>query len=481
MAHSMQVRPAPRLAIRTFAWGAKPIDGPGSGHKASSSVQYDEGRSSVTSTEATARLTWLIGALCDPTSVTVADIAAAYSVPPEWRDWTAERELEFFATGQHSRSGPFMVDRIAVGEDDGVAAILVGADEKRWSLTCWTEPDPPHRITGARLVPAPPDGLTIRLAGADDRAALAELERRAPIRLGTDPMTFMTFDHGHDYFAASRLMNEVTIYVAEMDGRVLGVYCGAVQPVEVSGERKRLFLEHHVRIDPEAPRGGVFWALCSFGRDRYARNTDSIAFYVSVDNHALRKFTAGTPGWSVQPLRALIPCRRDDGAGGHGRPAASADASAVAGIFNGCHGGSALFAPYDEESLADRLGRDPDQYGWGDVLLGEGAAIGVGRELVTVTKETAGEIDVSRRALALDHGFLPGHDDDYRRLLQASCARLADLGATHLAVFTSERSSTYDVVADLADEIEVFDFWAFDITEPPSLAERGFYVDPVYF
>jgi len=48
-------------------------------------------------------------------------------------------------------------------------------------------------------------------------------------------------------------------------------------------------------------------------------------------------------------------------------------------------------------------------------------------------------------------------------------------------VYTSERSSTYDVVRDLAEEIEVFDFWAFDVPEPAALAERGFYIDPIYF
>ena len=85
------------------------------------------------------------------------------------------------------------------------------------------------------------------------------------------------------------------------------------------------------------------------------------------------------------------------------------------------------------------------------------------------------------RATALDQGFIPGHEDDYRRLLGWTCAQLATQGATHLAVFTSTRSATYDVVADLAEHIEVFDFWAFNVSEPPGLAQHGFYVDPVYF
>jgi hypothetical protein len=289
----------------------------------------------------------------------------------------------------------------------------------------------------------------------------------------------MTFDHGDDYFAPSRLMEEVTIYVGEYDGRVVGAYCGAVQPVCVDGEAKKLFLEHHVRIDPDAPRGGVFWALCAWGRDRYARSTDSIAFYVSIDNQAVRKFVSGTPGWSVQPLRALLPCR--PGEMSRGSAASAAEAPAIIAALNGAHDGAALFAPYTVDSLTDRLTRDAAQYSWEHVTVAGGAAIGVGRDLVSVTKERGDEVTRTVRATALDHGFAPGAEDDYRALLEATCARLAERGATHLAVYTSERSSTYDVVRELAEEIEVFDFWAFDIPEPAALAERGFYIDPIYF
>lgn len=426
------------------------------------------------------RLEWLIAAFQDPSGLTEDDIRAAYNVEGVWREWSPAREIEFLNGGPHAGSRPLTVDRITRGEENDATAILVGADGKRHSLTCWSEPEPPHRIVGARIVPAPPDGMTIRVATPEDGAALAELERRAPLRLRTEPLTFMTFDHGADYFAPARLMEEVTIYVAEYEGRLVGVYCGAVQPVHVEGETKQLFLEHHVRIHPEAPRGGVFWALCAYGRDRYARSTDSIAFYVSIDNHAVRKIGNLDPGWSVQPLRALLPCRTDDDAS-FGRRATSADAPAIVAAINGAHEGSALFRPYTEASLADRLSRDPEQYTWSDVRIGGGAVLGIQRGLLGVTKECEGDVKVSRRAIALDHGFVPGAEDDYRSLLQSTCTELAADGATHVTVFTSERSSTYDVLKELAEDVEVFDFWAFEIPEPPGLQTRGFYVDPVYF
>ena len=37
------------------------------------------------------------------------------------------------------------------------------------------------------------------------------------------------------------------------------------------------------------------------------------------------------------------------------------------------------------------------------------------------------------------------------------------------------------MLRELAEDIEVFDFWAFDLDEPVSLATHGFYVDAIYF
>ena len=428
------------------------------------------------------RLSWIVDALVDPDGVTAEEIDAAFDAR-EWRDWSPERELEFLRTGPHAASRPFTVESRAIETPFHATAVLLGADGRRWAVSCWTQEEPPHRINGARTMPAPPRGTTIRLAEPDDGPVLADLERNAPLRLGREPLTLMSFDHGDDYFARSRLMSEETTYVAEVDGAVAGVYCGTVQSVLVDGDPKQLFLEHRVRIDPATARGGVFWALCQYGRDTYARQTDSIAFYVSVDNHPVRKFVEGVPPWSVRPLRALLPCASaSGGATAKGRPSSPDDAEEVARILNAAHTGSALFVPYDAFSLRERLERDPSQYGWPDVHLSAAdAVVGVSQAMVTVTKERAGETDVSRRALALDHGFVPGAEEAYRTLLIERCAELSARGATHLAVFTSERSPTYGVLTALAESVEEFDFWAFDLPEPAALTERGFYVDPVYF
>ena len=134
--------------------------------------------------------------------------------------------------------------------------------------------------------------------------------------------------------------------------------------------------------------------------------------------------------------------------------------------------------PYTVESLTERLERDPGQYSWSDLRLGDGAVVGVGRQHVEVTKVTGDARVRTNRAVVFDHG---GPPDAYRELLQSTGAELAADGVTHLAAFTSTGSPTREVLAELADTIEPYDFWAFNIPCPADLATTGFYVDPVYF
>ena len=420
--------------------------------------------------QAVERLDWLLSAIADPSGLTVGDLERRYDIS-QWRNWSLDDELRMIRGEGHIKR-PFTV--AARGEiDDAATAVVVGADEKSFQVTVWAEERPPHRIVGLRVVPAPPEGLTVRDATDAEAAVLTTLERRSPIKLGD---TLMYFDRGDDYFAAARLMGEVTVYVGEMDGAIAGVYWGAQQPVLVNGEPKVLFLENRVRIDPESRRGGVFWALCVYGRDRYAVPSDSIAFYVSPDNAGVQKFVADTPSWTVQPLRVLLPCAGE--ASVRPRRATKDDAGEVVEILNATHDCEALYVPYTVESLTARLERDPGQYSWSDLRLEDGAVVGVGRQYVEVTKVTGGERVRTNRAVVLDHG---GSGDAYRSLLQATGAELSADGVTHLSLFTSAGSSTLDVLTELAEVTEPYDFWAFNIECPDDLPTTGFYVDPVYF
>jgi len=420
---------------------------------------------------AVARLDWLLGAIADPSGLTLEELEATYHIT-DWRNWSLEDELRMLR-GDTQVKRPFTVTSRTV-VDGAAVAVVHDVNDKDWQITVWAEDETPHRINGLRIVPAPPEGLTVRDATPDEAAVLTALERRSPIRLGD---TRMYFDRGEDYFAAARLMGEVTVYVAHFeDEQVAGVYWGAQQHVLVGGEPKVLFLENRVRIDPESRRGGVFWALCVYGRDRYARTSDSIAFYVSPDNEAVQKFVRGAPKWTVQPERVLVPCVA--GSAPSPRRASKEDAEQIVEILNAAHAGEALYVPYTVDSLAERLARDPAQYSWNDLRINDGAVVGVGRQTVEVTKVTGDERVRTNRAVVLDHGGAP---DAYRSLLSATAAELAPDGVTHLAAFTSEGSSTLGVLRELGVAIEPYDFWAFEIECPGDLAETGFYVDPVYF
>jgi len=422
-------------------------------------------------------LRWLLGALERRESLTFAEVEDAFDTTDWDERWNIEGEYEELRNGPIA--APFEVVSVEVVGPAECYAELAGADAKRWAVTCWVQEGPPHKLTGARIVPAPPAGTVIRDARPEDADQLAELERRSPLRLGE---TRVVFDRGQDYFASARLIDDVTIYVAEVEGVLAGVYWGARQPARIAGADRKLFLEHHVRIEPSTRRGGVFWALVVYGRDRYARNTDSIAFWVSPENHAVRKFVENVPPWSVQGLRCLLPCRAaTERSPDIGWPASTHDASAVAGVLNACHGQSELFLPYSDLSLTERLSRDPDQYGWERVRVTHGAVVGVGADYLGVSKTLEETCTSSRRAVALDHGFVPGAEGAYRELLRWWTARLAEDGVSHLAVFTSIGSPTYPVLVDMAEEIEPYDFWTFSIDEPPGASERGVYVDPVYF
>jgi hypothetical protein len=87
----------------------------------------------------------------------------------------------------------------------------------------------------------------------------------------------------------------------------------------------------------------------------------------------------------------------------------------------------------------------------------------------------------SVRALALDWGFDGASGlDELEALLRGACADLAAAGATHLSVFASDATPGASRVRALAESVAPFRFTCM-IAEPPGAAERGLYVDPIYF
>ena len=71
-------------------------------------------------------------------------------------------------------------------------------------------------------------------------------------------------------------------------------------------------------------------------------------------------------------------------------------------------------------------------------------------------------------------------EDEYEALLRAWCGWLAGHGHSELALYTSAGSPNYDIVRTLASQTDAYDL-RLDAPEPADIAERGVYVDAVYF
>jgi len=137
--------------------------------------------------------------------------------------------------------------------------------------------------------------------------------------------------------------------------------------------------------------------------------------------------------------------------------------------------------PYTTERLAERLGRAPASYGWRALRLGEHAVLGVWPAMERVVVEGPAGRRESVRALALDWGFDGARGlDELEALLRGACADLAAARASHLSVFASDATPGASRVRALAESVAPFRFTCM-IAEPPGAAERGLYVDPVYF
>jgi hypothetical protein len=355
-----------------------------------------------------------------------------------------------------------------------------------------------------------PEGFDIRFATADDNDQLVEVSRASAIRVGDAKVVV---DPGPDYFAAFRLMDEWTAVVITHHDRVVGVQCGCSFPGASEGEPARISVMLHTRFDPAYTRMGLWSHLNSrmlaAGRERAASfergegrrlasdealPTDAHddeppptrlvgVAYVHSENERMRQLYSGTSVWATKPFRATIPCKPGDRAADQTPRVATPDeADEVAAILNATHQGQELFRPYTARTLRRRLEQAPDLYSWGDVFRTENAVVGVWHSPeVRIRTESDGTASRSRRALVLDHGFRPGHEDEYEALLHVAARTAADAGYDHLSVFSTDPSPTNAPLRRLADRVECYEVVVPFVDAPPDVAERGVYVDQAYF
>ncbi|HUP84465.1 MAG TPA: hypothetical protein VM143_02250 [Acidimicrobiales bacterium] len=357
-----------------------------------------------------------------------------------------------------------------------------------------------------------PEGFDIRFARPEDNEQLVAVSRASAIRVGDAKVVV---DPGDDYFAAFRLMDEWTAVVITHDDKVVGVQCGCsfAGTLGPNAQPARVSQMIHTRFDPGYTRMGL-WShlnkrMLAAGRERAASfergegramaSEDALRVddgddtplptklvgvaYVHAENERMRQLYSRDSVWSDQPYRVTIACDAPAANGAAAAPATKDDAEAIAAILNETHFGEELYAPYTARSLTNRLERAPDLYSWGDVTMTEHAALGVwySPEVRIRTEADRTTITRSRRALVLDHGFLPGAEDEYESLLRGAAARAGAAGYDHLSVFTTGPSPTSKILAGLAGTIEPYEVIVPFVEEPQGVAERGIYVDQAYF
>lgn len=398
----------------------------------------------------------------------------------ERREWDGDRWTERWTPRDglrrfhESNERPFRVVTLKQDSPHRLAITVDYNDGKPWTATFAVEEEPPHRITNMSWVRTIPEGVVIREAVPADGPALNDLERRAPMVLGD---VTVTYDRGEDYLAFARLMENNRSWVADDNGKLLGLAAGCVHPVRIGHQLYEVMLLHHVRVAAEARGSGIFSALNQ--RVFAAHPTHQSGYgHTAVANEA-GAHLGGPGGWSFGFHRAAIDAASIAGPQ-HGRKATPDDAAEIVEIINTCHYPEEMFLPYTVESLTARLERAPDLYTWDDLVIGDGAVLGVWTAGLKVTVQDGGTTTEDVRAIVIDYGFAPGAEDSFEQLVRSQCRLLLERGHTELMILTSGGSPNNELVRSWARRLDPFLF-RMGIPEPDGAEQRGLYIDAVYF
>ena len=389
--------------------------------------------------------------------------------------------------------GKFNIDAIDVASPTEISVVLAPIDgdaKARRKITFVVEADPPHRIRLENWQRVYDFDLQIREATAADAETLAEIERGAAVVLGD---THIATDRGDDYFAAARLMEDVTVFLAEIEGKPAGVAWGANAPANFLGKEQRVTYFIHLRVLPEHQRRGLWGAFDNAVWSRYWETTDLYVGYWLAENVAwshVAKQVQARPDfvpreWVPAVYRLLLPTEAIATNRGATtvRRATDKDASHIVDVLNEFHAGEEFYLPYTEESLAGRLERDP-LYSWSDVLLTDNAVLGIwpAGEQIEVVTNAAGETSRTRRGHVMDYGFLPGAEAEFRDLLGAGSAHLRDRAIDQLSIFTSKGAKGQPTLKQLDGRVEAYRFNTGVAAQIPDEAQHaGIYTDHTYF
>lgn len=364
-----------------------------------------------------------------------------------------------------------------------VRAALRAPDGGRFALRVGVEPEPPHRIRYASRWHYPGDVVT-REATEGDGEAIAELERRTPV---VDGNVRRRYDRRGGWFDQLRLMDDTTVVVAEIDGRIIGAHVDAIHEVPI-GVPRRLLYRLRTRVDPAYQGRHVFPALNGAAVDarvpfeRVGWGFDSEEMFVALGNERIRNLTAERSNvveWGTPIERLLIDCAQAARSGPI-EDVSVADLDEVTDLFRASRGDEVGYPYRTADDVRLRFERAPSVYGWTNVLKSGQAILGIWNEQLRISTEVGEDRQHMACALALDYGCATGHTADLAELVRSACTQLQHKSVTHLIMYTSPGAYLRETLMPLATRIERFGR-RIRVPEPPDCPRRGVYVDPIYF
>ena len=444
----------------------------------------------IPETPAGGQLRWYLDSIAHPETMTAADVIGRYV--RLWPDssWHQGDERGRADWKRHwDEFGEFCVETIDVESETEISVVLAPVDGRKQRILFIVEEDPPHRIRLEKWSRVHEYDLQMIAATEEHAATLANIERRALVVLGD---TTVATDRGEDYFAAARLIDDPTVFLAVVDGDPAGVSWGAQSKVLFDGEERNATYFFHLRVTPEHQGKGLWGAFDNAVWTRYWETADLYIGYWLAENsvwsHVAQQVQARPDvkvrDWIPTAYRLLLPVASLAGARDGVRAATPADAERIVEILNDSHAGEELYHPYTVETLTARLERDPSLYSWSNVLLTDRAVIGVwpAGEKIEVVTTKAGVVARARRGHVMDYGFVAGGEQEFSALLAAACVELDRRGLDQVSIFTSKGARGQKELKGFKGAVEAYRFNPGMVARMPETAQtNGIYTDHLYF
>ena len=360
---------------------------------------------------------------------------------------------------------------------DGTALLrCIGRKSRPMQLHVQFNPDAPHLIQYFWMGFELETGVEIRKAKESDAALLDEMDRHSPIQRDDGSRSYINKHGKHLQYSAIAGYDELGI--AFRDGMPATVQARSLVPVNYLGVEQYAEYGHQTRSNPKLGSvAHVFSILHSLGSGYIKKASFLFTVADALNTKGLR--LSGDPHWELYLERLLIPCHSNLSSEG-AREATPDDIEIVIEILNHAHADKELFRLYTPANLMDRLGRQPEEYTWSNLLMKGNAVLGVwpvGEERKIVKGEV---VNTTVRGLVYDFGYLDGGEQDMLDLLKIYGNRCRAKGMTHLALLSTAKSREYALLKSLFTCSEPY---AFNTILPmtPRAENHGFYLDHACF